>query len=451
MAGASRLARLTVPANSIREAILRDVAAGVASPTIVGLVLWVLQGAKQLGLKRIYFVARDGQVMLEVARRLIKKLDFDCELRYLYGSRKAWLLPSVTKIDEEHLAGIFVGKLKLDVEFVSARLALDRLDVEPKEIQDGLASIGLCSSQDWDRNLTVEEREALTHLVLNDSVVQQVVLQKAAEARQLMVKYLEQEGLLEPIPFGMVDVGTGASLHYALSSVLDTVGQKPPVSFYLGLRGSSIEIPFGKPEAYFFDKHSNSGFFDYDTPGMNVLVELSCTADHGTVLGYKQVGDQVEPILKQQDNQAVMQWGFPIVRETMLRFSEYIYLNQELVNTRADVREACIAVENAFWSTPSSDEAQAWGSFPMEDGWGNHSHYHPLAEPYSWKDLKLPLLEGIPHGRRHWWHPGAFAMTPPLIKSTYNLCLRVGRKQKDIRIRLQLGQKLKALLRRKGR
>ncbi|NJR75185.1 MAG: hypothetical protein HC773_19230, partial [Scytonema sp. CRU_2_7] len=131
MAGASRLARLTIPAISSKEEAQRDVTAGVIAPILVGFVLWVLGRAQKLGLKRLYFVSRDGQLLLEIARRLIKKLNFDCELCYLYGSRYAWLLPSITNVDEEHLSQIFWSSGNLH-SAVSVKTVLSRLCINPE-------------------------------------------------------------------------------------------------------------------------------------------------------------------------------------------------------------------------------------------------------------------------------------------------------------------------------
>jgi FMN phosphatase YigB (HAD superfamily) len=445
MAGASRLARLTIPATSEHEVALRDVAASVCAPTLTGLVLWILRRAQQLGLQRLYFVSRDGQVLVEIAKRLIKKLDFSCDLRYLYGSRQAWLLPSVTEMDEEHLSAIFTGKLKIDVDLVTVKVALARLALQPEEIRSSLEKIRLTEAT-WSRQLTGDEREALNQLVLDDPEIHRIVLQKAAQARQLMLTYLEQERMLEPIRFGLVDLGTGATLHYGLSAVLATAGQHPPISFYLGLRGELIENRFGRPEAYFFDRKLNLGFFD--TPGVNQMVEASCSADHGTVLGYRQQGERVEPILKHHDNQPIVNWGFSLVRDTILCFADCLFLDQDQVDAWADVRQVSAAVIAKFWQRPSRSEAAAWGAFPMEDGWGKESIIHCFAVPYRWKDLLTPLWYGNNTGRRHWWHEGALAISPPKLQRLYVLFLKMGRRQRRIRQKLELGQRLKALLRR---
>jgi len=67
---ASAQARAAVPSATPHEAALRDVAAGVAAPLLAGYVAWLLLDAERRGIRRVYFLARDGQVLLDLARRL---------------------------------------------------------------------------------------------------------------------------------------------------------------------------------------------------------------------------------------------------------------------------------------------------------------------------------------------------------------------------------------------
>ena len=45
-----------------------------------------------MAIKRLYYVARDGRVMLDAARPIMERLAPDIEFRYLYGSRHPWTL-----------------------------------------------------------------------------------------------------------------------------------------------------------------------------------------------------------------------------------------------------------------------------------------------------------------------------------------------------------------------
>jgi len=89
MAGAARLARLSVDAQSPHAQILRDVAASVGGPAIVSFVLSVLLQSRDLGIRRLYFQARHGHLLRRVARSLIDTLGLDCEARDLHVGTEA--------------------------------------------------------------------------------------------------------------------------------------------------------------------------------------------------------------------------------------------------------------------------------------------------------------------------------------------------------------------------
>jgi FMN phosphatase YigB (HAD superfamily)/uncharacterized membrane protein len=415
VAGAARLARLTIPAPCERTQALRDVAAGVAAPLLIGFTLWTLKRAQQLGLKRLYFVARDGQILLEIARRLLPKLDFDCELRYLYGSRQAWLLPSLTTLDETELDGIF--PLSKDVDYLSVRIVLARFALEPETISGALERLGLAAS-DWERNLSAAERQSLRQGLLTEPEIRQQILQSAAQQRQVMMRYLDQEGLLETQQVGFVDLGTGATLHSALATVLATAELKPPVSFYLGLRAEVKQTQFPLPEPYLYDARLKLGFLD--RPGLTGLLEAVCSADHGSVIGYQLQGDRVEPLMAAKTNDRVMAWGFSLVRETICCTADQLMLDAALLNPGANLCEATLEAFSQFWQSPTIAEAAAWGAFPLEDGWGKAACYLTLAEPYRWSDV-IVLKK-----HRHWWYEGALAQTSPLLRQAFRLRQLVG-------------------------
>jgi predicted HAD superfamily hydrolase len=95
VAGAARLARIEGTREFGASASLAEVAAGVAGPALTGFVIWLLREARNRGIRRMFFVSRDGEILLRLARQLAPSLSTKCELRYLYGSRQAWHLPSI--------------------------------------------------------------------------------------------------------------------------------------------------------------------------------------------------------------------------------------------------------------------------------------------------------------------------------------------------------------------
>jgi FMN phosphatase YigB (HAD superfamily) len=419
MAGASRLARLNVPVSTAKQQALRNVAAGVIAPTLTGFVLWLLARTQQLGLKRLYFVARDGQILIDMARRLAAKLNVQCDLRYLYMSRQALNLYGMIENDEELSSWIWDN-----TPYLSVRSFLARISVDPKEIKELLESAGFYENN-WSRNLDHEERLALRPLIQHPEF-RAFIVHKIRNKQKVVLKYLKQEGLFEPVEWALVDLGWHGSLQNSLAVILEGLRLKPPLGFYFGLIKRPAQNRFGPREAYFFDSGLNRGFVKEATDGAFVRLEMFCSGDHGTVTGFTDDGDAVRPILKEQHNQAVIHWGLPVVRETVCHFVDNLFLDATLVNPHADIREAVMQLLDTFWASPSFDEAQAWGEFPWEDGFGDETSVNPSAKAYSTWDVLKTLRHGrvvLPH--RASWHEASLVLTPRPIRAMLKGALRV--------------------------
>ncbi|PSP24615.1 MAG: hypothetical protein BRC55_06635 [Cyanobacteria bacterium SW_8_48_13] len=426
MAGASRLARLSTPASSRQEDALRDVAAGVVAPTLVGYVLWTLQRANQLGLKRLYFVARDGQILLEIARRLVDKLNIDCELRYLHASRVSWYLPAVMGNDEQQASRMLNRPNWIwdRTDFLSVENLLARVGICPEEIRDRLVTLGF-PEKDWSRNLTCEELQTL-HPLLEEPQVRELIFHKAAQKRQVLMKYLEQEGLLDSTPKGMVDLSWLGSTLDSLATLLNTSQEAGvlPVGLYYGLRSGSQHHQ-GTKEGYFFDERFSTGLKGFLPQRGIVPVEMFCTGDHGTVVSFTDEGEQVQPVFSEECNQRVIEWGLPLVRQTVYAFTENLLLDESLVNPWADVREASAQVLKSFWLNPSYWEAKAWGDFPWEDGHGEDGGWLRLANSYDWRHVPQSLIRAkIPRHNRACWVEGSLARSSPAIQTALKSSLR---------------------------
>ncbi len=419
LAGASRLVRLQVPVSSSKEAALRDVAAGVVAPTLVGYVLWVLQQAQMMGLKRLYFVSRDGQILLEIARRLVGKLNVSCELRYIYGSRLAWNLSAVASLDQEQASQMLKrSSWILDTtSAISIRDFFARVCITPEEISDRLAAVGF-KEQDWSRILNPLEQQAL-HPVLEDSKVNELIFHKAHQKRQVLMKYLEQEGLFDSTTKGLVDVGWFGSSYDALAALLNPNGATLSAGLFFGLRSHSKDNQsdsFDSKKGYFFDQRTQTGFSSA-LPNMGIVpLEMFCSADHGTVVGFMEEGEQVRPVLREERNQRVIDWGLPLVRKAVNCFTENLLLDASLINPWADVREASANVLQSFWLNPSDIEAKAWGDFPWEKGHSEQTD--ALAEAYNWTDVAKSFLTArLAYNQAVWFEGSVARSSPPITRA----------------------------------
>ena len=407
MAGASRLARLNTPVNDAHGETLRLIAAGVIGPVLVSYVIWILRRAQDLGLRRLYFLSRDGQVLLMLARIIAPKIGVSCELRYLYGSRQSWNLPAVTEFNQEQLEWMWDPTDRLSVRSLLARAAID-----PHQIAESLTNAGF-TSEDWDRNIDRSELTRLRAILETDQLFGELVLEQARQKRCVLRDYFRQEGMLSQEDWAIVDLGWYGSLQQSLACLVGESRTSPLRGFYFGLRDGRNFENAGHREAFFFDERNDPEFVNViPDSGIYKMLEAFCAGDHGTVAGFEQQDDQVVPVLTEQHNQSVLKWGLGTIRDTLATFTDQLLLDKSLVNIDADIRPALAEVLSMFWLNPSALEARAYGRFPWEDGLGTGVYHLPLAQRYDWHDVVRFLISGRWNHHRGTWYEASIGLTP---------------------------------------
>lgn len=226
MAGASRLARTGTPSFSKSDDAVAEVSAGVIAPVLTSYVIWLLEQAELRGLRRLYFVSRDGDILLHIAERLAAGLKFDVELRYLYGSRLAWnsLVSSPTK--NPH---VWHSLIWLSSAGVTNRQMLERTGIGADEIERFTAAPS--EQARWN---SATDREILRNLL--DRIGADGTLERYADQKKgMVVRYFEQEGLFDDVPHGFVDVGWRGTQHDALIEIQKERGVLPATGLFFGL------------------------------------------------------------------------------------------------------------------------------------------------------------------------------------------------------------------------
>lgn len=418
MAGASRLARLSVGGTNKKERALSEVGAGVIAPLLTGYVLWILRRAQELALGRLYFLSRDGQILLEIARRLSVKLKMDIDLRYLYASRQSWHLPGITKIDTAKLEWIC-----MKYDFLSIRSLLFRVGLVPDQVAEELEKIGLARPH-WDRQLTPEEIERVKPL-LREGPVHNLILSQAQTKRKMLTGYLRQEGVLEGVPWALIDVGWNGRLQASLAEVLHAEGGPVPHGFYFGLASRPPANRAGITEAYLFDHSGANPCLRISRVDYSTLMEIACAADHGTVAGFSERNGRVDRKLREERNTPVIEWGLPVMQKAICQFADHLVLDPGLVDLWGDLRPMSMDLIQAFWERPTQAEAEVWGRFPFENDQSG-TGVRPIAEPYGLNAVIRALI-GRKMGRKSvsFWQDGAIMISPPLIRAVLQCGMRM--------------------------
>ncbi|MGH7198401.1 MAG: hypothetical protein ACREH5_06660 [Candidatus Omnitrophota bacterium] len=414
MAGASRLTRLKTPGLNPEEKAITRVVSSVAAPTLVSFVLWTLKRSEKLGLKRLYFISRDGHILFEIARQLASRLNLACELRYLHGNRKIWNQAAITRIDPEALIRSWrhtgTDSLKSFFSWV---------DIEKTEtVEAVLGSLG-CPFRDWNHPLVPADHEWL-YRILKEPAICELILKNAAKTRELLTAYLKQEGLLDPIEYGLVDTGWRGTMQHSLCVV---IGEQPegkkPVGLYFGLRRNPLlQDGVMQAEAYLSNQHLGIGRRDIPMcPDLMTLIELFCKSEHAGLAGYEKMNGSIEPALAKRPAPDESAWQPPLVRGTVRDFINNLPIHDDLVNVEADMREAVHHVLREFWLDPTYEEVRACAGSRYEHGFGSETFSHPLARRFQWIDLLKTLWYGKLSFRPCMsWFKGSFVLTPAPLR-----------------------------------
>jgi len=364
LAGCGRDFRLKKVAQS---SALVSVVAGVAGPAIVSAAAWTLLSAQKDNVDTLYFAARDGEILLAVAKLLQQKLGIavEIECRYLYGSRKAWHLPALTLVPESDFASA-VRQLLVKSGKTTFRTLLSYLDFSFDDMMTVAAEVAADVS--FDVPLVHQLNEVIDNLVCSPAFLT-IALSHAKTSHEKTIGYLTQEKMFSSGRVGLVDIGwhghASASL-VAMAAARDT----RVISYFAGgLCGLDSQLAPGDSRAYLIDARG-------EEPKLRAalvhLLETFYAGSGGTTLGYIEEHGQFLPRLAADDSNVATLWGLPDYQALVYSYAETVCCGVEKFEWRINLdelnalRPSLIENLTSLWRYPSYAEAELWGSFPFE-------------------------------------------------------------------------------------
>jgi hypothetical protein len=427
LAAAGRFSRLeALQSNPAYPTALVQSTCCVAAPYLTSFVLWVLARAKAKGLKRLYFLSRDGQIFYEIARQLVGPLRLSIEVHYLYGGRKAWYMARTVEVDAFLLDFLLESPHRLTLEMVAARAA-----TRPEALRQA-TGLDCEPQQALDRAQKQQLRKAL-----EQGPGQQLLLQTAAQQRELALAYLSQAGLGDPLERAVVDVGwTGKTLR-TLNELLELGGWPPVEGYFIGQMSSTHAAVQPGVHPWLFEEGSQRGFFSDSVPPLTwaLMTENLTAGDHGSVLGYaRSASGEITPQFASPENAACVAWGQPAYRDCLKRFVNQLISGLQAPAkanpegrgvdwAQAHLQSTAFSAMERFYTQPTAAEAHAWLSFPTEtdptgaikNAWGR---------PYNWGHVWHILRYGYLHEDWTLWQQGSRAASSPSVLKALKLSLR---------------------------
>ena len=310
LAGLQRAARICNGNNAYTE-----IAANFIAPAYIPYVLFVLNEAKERGLKRLYFLSRDSYILMKMAETV--KADFpNIELKYLFVSRKSLLMPYLTEVTSEQFLAAQDHQTILSKNIDSL---LKTLDTNREELQN---EFGI--QFDYNKiSSKKQESDFLSKIFGKESPYLPILRQRCAARFNMLHAYFQQEGLFDGTPSGMVDVGWLGTSRLMINSILKHSGANPVEFFYFGVRGDVLPSIYGVYSSYFRPNQLSTE--------LTALIENYYSASpYPSTLGYKKSGHTIVPTFAHnsdyketpitENNISIATWIMQEMRETDLHF-----------------------------------------------------------------------------------------------------------------------------------
>lgn len=404
LAGSMRLARLANQESATDRQVLWNTGCDLVGPLWFGFVRWCLDEAARLGLERLYFISRDGQILHRIAQRITAQWPGNVECRYLYGSRQAWHRAGLARILSEDLFWILRPTPGLTLQRVFQRLGL-----EPVAFEKNLVAAEFPPSQ-WTAPLTPSDLERLGHFLISGPM--QPLIRAATEPyRSLVQAYLRQEGFGDGVAKGMVDIGWHGNLQRSLCRTMALFGwpeARQLTGFYLGLVQQPMNCTWGTLSGYWNRRPNGATHLRRQNLA---LLEMFAAADHGSVLGYRNHDNRIEPVLDSASEQRARAWGVTTLHQAILAFTDQMLS----VTDRDDIdslryQEIGEQLLHLFYTRPTRDEASTWGSIPFSDG-QVEDHLQRLVPQAQPRQIRSAVLRRSPECY-YWWIDGYLAINP---------------------------------------
>lgn len=383
------------------------VASRVISPVILLYTLWILDEAEKQGLKRLYFLARDGYQMYHIAEEICRKRRNGIVCSYFCCSRYALRMAAYRFFDESAYERLFLCAYSL-----SACSLLRRAGLDKEEQAAVYADIAFPQAEEHH----VLGRRAFADLcgkVGKSAVFREILTRKSDAAYAGTIAYIRQEQIQNYDTVGIVDLGWTGSLQATLRRLLDSdhIGTKI-VGFYMGMLTAPPQQPSSQYRAWLFDEKELMirAWFAHN------LMECICSAPHGMTMGYRRFQGKVSPVFKEQENpKEPVEYLCSMTRRMLHRYGEKaVYQPQD--------RWIALHLLQKLMLSPTKQEALALSQYRFCDDVGEQYHRTIVqtGEPQEyqrellfWKPFYMDSSDGF------YWYCGSVAASKLVAKPVY--------------------------------
>lgn len=333
---------------------LAQATAYVTAPVLFCYVDYVIVNAEKQGIKKIYFLARDGYILKAVADVMIKSRKLKIETCYLYVSRYALRNALYFKCDtvEDFENAGFFGRCAVQ----SAENTLKRAGLEEGQRVEVYRKIGF--DGDEKQVMNDAEYDTFCKLLKSDNELFTDIKNSSREKYENIIGYFEQSGLFENKKIALVDSGWLGSVQRTLTElIMDKTDIGRITGYYFGLYRKKSD----SYRSFLFDI---SDAYRYVPTFCNNLFECFCSAPHGMTIGYNKTENGIQPVTAEVNgyiaDAAAMQ------TDTAVRFTAYACESNINISEK-QLKQLAAKLIKALMYKPDKEEAEIYGAFPFCD------------------------------------------------------------------------------------
>ena len=254
-----------------------------ASLYFVPYVHWAVLDAVKRGYKTLYFISRDGYYLKMMADAIIESKHLDIKTKYIYGSRKAWRVPSfIDHVDEEffEMYGNFSGVRNF-------QKLLDALMLDEGTFDKFFPELGyLKNKKRYSEQLMIDVSKQLKR----SQAYQEYLLEVAREKRTIVVEYLQQEiDFNESLAF--VEYWGRGYTQDCLTRLLQVAANREIDNPMYYVR--SIYPTIGRSVRYNYTCNTHSVVF---------AESIFANLPYKTIANYQYQGKRIEPVIEACEN-----------------------------------------------------------------------------------------------------------------------------------------------------
>ena len=337
---------------AVRDPVAQRVTEQVTAPVLCDFVGWVLNSARKKGIKRLYFLARDGWIMHRAAERIAAKLGIHIELKYLFCSRMSLRLAALSDLGDEAYRYLLEGGFALTPAIILGRLRLD--DTQRQSVY---ADIGYEGDENTEMGKAVAA--SFCDRLRNSPVYNAFIKTASGSCKQSAITYLLQEGLLSDEPYALVDSGWTGSMQ----RMLRVLTGKKQTGYYFGLYSRPAPED-GEFNAYLFDKSTSPRLVSRFN---NHLFEALCSAPHGMTVGYEVKNGEALPVFNKVNS---LNSGLPLLDTQEQAIFSYIESScrlPEAISTMKERQSFAFPLLDKLMFTPSREIAESYSVLRFSD------------------------------------------------------------------------------------